>query len=603
MYSFMKQVYKTIQHAALVACAGLMLNGCGDFLEIKPRDIVTEDNFWNEKTDVDQMVLGCYTAMQSDAFISRCIVWGELRSDNIYPGAGVENDEKDLYEALRENLLSTNRYCDWSSFYYVINKCNTVITMAPKVSAIDPSYNDSQLRATIAEMTALRSLCYFYLIRAFDEVPFYREGIQEEDQVAYLPASKFDYVLNEIINDLESVKGDAYVHYAQGNNDGDCQKFNTNVNRITRTAINAMLTDMYLWQGNYEKAIACADAVMAQKRADYEEEYSRQTGQLSSSNSSVPKLTDPAPNGLTAPLYANDINNPSASANAIFGGNGNSFESIFELSYNWTGSTKDYVESTALGRLYGNAIPKGNNGAGFLTVNPRIINEITGTSMTYFYNVNDVRYYNWFIPTDDNYGEGYIRKGVAYTFNASSGSSNKKIPFSSGFSVLGEQHRNWIFYRMTDVMLLEAEAYVMKTTDEGVAAGDADMLEDMKQAFDLVYTVCKRSVLSDFRLSSSSADATTRGLLVDLIRKERNRELMFEGKRWFDLVRQARRDGKPDFVRSAVPSKITGSGSSLAFPSMDALYWPYYKEELKKNDNLTQKAIYANEAEESFKSH
>lgn len=589
----------------MLLCAGLMLSACGDFLEIKPRDIVTEDNFWNEKADVEQMVLGCYTAMQSDAFIKRCIVWGELRSENIYPGAGVENDEDDLYQALRENLLSTNKYTDWASFYYVINKCNTIIRMAPEVSAVDPSYNESQLKATIAEMTALRSLCYFYLIRAFDEVPFYREGIQKEEEVQRLPVSTFDYILNEIINDLEAVKSDAYVHYSKGNNDGDCKMYNTNCNRITRTAINAMLADMYLWKGNYDKVIECADAVLAQKRADYDEEYSRQTGQSTISSltgSSSPKLTDPAPNGLVVPLYANDNNNPSAAANAIFGGYGNSFESIFELSFNWTGSTKDYVESTALGTLYGNYIDKGNNGAGFLTVNQSIVNDITSSSMTYFTNPYDVRYYNSIKPIDENYGEGTIIKGVVYAYNASSGSSNAKIPFSTGYTTLSEQSRNWIFYRLTDVMLMEAEAYVMKTTDDGITDGNAEMKEWMKKAFDLVYLVGKRSVVLSYPYSATSPAATNRGSLIALIARERNSELMFEGKRWFDLVREARRSGSLTAIR-AIPSKVTGSGSSLSFPNMESLYWPYNKQELKKNPNIKQKSIYANEAEETFKSN
>ena len=41
---------------AVLACLGL--TSCGDFLEIEPKTFVSEDNFWNEKTDVDQMVIG-----------------------------------------------------------------------------------------------------------------------------------------------------------------------------------------------------------------------------------------------------------------------------------------------------------------------------------------------------------------------------------------------------------------------------------------------------------------------------------------------------------------------------------------------------------------
>ena len=228
----MKQLYKTIRTGAALGLLSLALVGCSDFLEIKPRDIVTEDNFWNEKTDVDQMVAGCYATMQSDEFIRRCIVWGELRSENIYPGTDVQNVE-DLYQALRENLLTTNSYCKWDRFYEVINKCNTVIRNAPLVSQNDPSYRNSDVQATIAEMTALRSLCYFYLIRAFDEVPFTREAVTQEDEVEYQPASSFDYVLGEIIKDLEAVKPFALEHHAaiDSRNDGIGQMYNSNCNR------------------------------------------------------------------------------------------------------------------------------------------------------------------------------------------------------------------------------------------------------------------------------------------------------------------------------------------------------------------------------------
>ena len=41
---------------AAVACLGL--SSCGDFLAIEPKTFVSEDNFWNEKTDIDQMVTG-----------------------------------------------------------------------------------------------------------------------------------------------------------------------------------------------------------------------------------------------------------------------------------------------------------------------------------------------------------------------------------------------------------------------------------------------------------------------------------------------------------------------------------------------------------------
>lgn len=597
----MKHISNHISKGVLTALLAVTLTSCGDFLDIEPRNIVTEDNFWDEKEDVIQYLMGCYTAMQSEAFISRAIVWGEMRSDNLYPTTNIESKSYDIYQILRENLLSTNSYTRWINYYYVINKCNNVIQKAPEVSQIDPAYRSSELQATIAEATAIRSLCYFYLIRAFESVPFYRDAVQQEDEVLYLPASSFDYILNQIIFDLESVRNSALVRYGSSNQ-GIGMSYNSDCNRITRSAIDAMLADMYLWQGNYDKVIERCEAILAQKKVDYKEYYGSTTGEVTSSTPE--ELT--APYGLTLPLYANTVANPSKAFNAIFA-TGNSFESIFELSFNYSTSSTAYVMSTALGRLYGAGITEKtdgldkNDGAGYVTVNPSLITEISTKAWKYFVNEYDARYFNSFKVTDNNYGEGIIRKGVASMFNVTEFDSKDKAPFdnvsSSSFEIHSIMDRNWIFYRMTDVMLMEAEALLMKVTDETTD----ENTELLQKAFDLIYLVNRRSVLnSNTQYHLAFKNYKTKGAMQLLLRAERNRELMFEGKRWFDLVRLARRDGTPDVVRSLVGDKMSGSMGAKRFPSMESLFMPYNKDELKVNTYLRQKAVYANDSGDEY---
>ena len=544
----MKHLYNNIKTAALAACVGLLAAGCADFLEIEPRDIVTEDNFWNEKTDIEQMVAGCYASMQSEDFINRCIVWGELRSDNIFPGNNVQNENYDLYQTLRENLLSTNQFTNWSSFYAVINKCNTIIRMAPVVSQKDPAYRESDVRATIAEVTALRSLCYFYLIRAFEDVPFYRESVQQEDEVQYLAPSSFKYILAEIIKDLEAVKNDAISRYPVTNQNAIGGMYNSNCNRITRYAIDAMLCDMYLWTGEWDKCIACAEEIMDRKAADFKEFFGNQTG--SSTQSATPKEMTPAPYGRVAYLYDNPRQNPSMAFNAIFG-TGNSFESIFELSFNWNSNATSFVKSMSLAKFYGSGnanrdLGPSNAGAGWLTANPSIVSDVKSKAWVYFQHQYDLRFFNAIGPESNDYSTGYIRKLVAERFNVTADGTSAEIPFSSAFTLDREFNRNWIFYRLTDVMLMEAEALLQKATDESTP----ENTELMHKAFDLIYLVNFRSLSDESRkLATNSPALATRALMISFLMKERNRELMFEGKRWFDLVRYAYRDGKPDIFQ------------------------------------------------------
>ena len=584
----MKQIYSSIKYFAAGLLCLVMLGSCGDFLEITPRDIVTEDNFWDEKTDVEQMVMGCYTAMQSQSFISRCVVWGDLRSDDIDGATGISG-HNDLYQALLNNLLPTNSYTDWSSFYAVINKCNTIIRMASEVSDKDPAYRQSDVNATIAEVTALRSLCYWYLIRAFDAVPFYREAVQQEDEVTYLAPMNFNQVLNELIADLESVKDNALDHYPTSSSDGLSWKFNSNCNRITRNGIRAILCDMYLWRGDYDKVIACMNEVMAVKEKDYKDLTG--TTAIKTYNGKY---------GTKAYLYSNElsVNN---SFNNIFGGYGNSYESIFELSFNYEGEGSPYIMNTALGSLFGSGITKKidgldvNNGIGLLKPMNDIVSDGSKNSANdwkIYRNPSDVRFYCGIRSVDEDYSDGIVRKGVASTFSVAS-SGTKLVNYNAtNFILKTVMDRNWIFYRLTDVMLMGAEAYIMKSSDDNTAEDQ----ENLKKAFDLIEIVNQRSVTQQsYQLhNTANAASITRANLKTELRRERRAELMFEGKRWFDIIRYCRQDGNLNLAKE-VPAKSGSIKSANPFPNMDYLFWPYLKNEVKKNPNLKQKTIYDKE--------
>ena len=116
------------------------MTSCSKFLEIEPLNEIVLENFWNEKADVDGIIAGCYSGLQADAMVSRMIIWGEARSENI--GAGLNsNNDVNLLNVLNENIMATNGYTTWEGFYNIINRCNTVIKYAPQVAASDPSYS------------------------------------------------------------------------------------------------------------------------------------------------------------------------------------------------------------------------------------------------------------------------------------------------------------------------------------------------------------------------------------------------------------------------------------------------------------------------------
>ena len=79
---------------------------------------------------------------------------------------------------------------------------------------------------------------------------------------------------------------------------------------------------------------------------------------------------------------------------------------------------------------------------------------------------------------------------------------------------------------------------------------------------------------------------------------ERQRELMFEGKRWFDLVRLSKREGNNNRLINLVVRKFNDNQQIIKkkLESPYAIFYPYNKNELKVNPYLVQNPAYSNES-------
>ena len=122
--------------------------------------------------------------------------------------------------------------------------------------------------------------------------------------------------------------------------------------------------------------------------------------------------------------------------------------------------------------------------------------------------------------------------------------------------------------------------------------------DHFEEAFSLINAVSRRAVNSftpgtgevlkfdDYKESKESME--------QLVMDERHRELMFEGKRWFDLVRMARLTGSTrDLAKIVTKKQLTNiSGIQIRLADPNALYLPYYRNELKVNPYLHQNPAY-----------
>lgn len=559
--SYTKKVLGGISALAMT----VTFTSCDDFLTILPTNEIVLENFWTDEADVNSVVTSCYAQLGSSDCISRMVVWGELRSDNMTLG---NNPSNDIRQILKENLLETNSYTTWTCFYQCINRCNTVLHYAPEVQAIDPNFTPSELRATMAEVTVLRALCYFYLIRAYRDVP-YVTAPSIDDNIEYLvPATKFRVVLDSLIASVEAVKNDALSSYGENSTD--------NMTRITRWSAYALLADMYLWQGNYQACIHYCDLITEHQKAIYDREMDRD------------------PSSVTMELYGefpliSEVVSGSSFAgntyNQIFG-DCYSDESIFELAF----GKKEEKSNSAISNFYGHSSSKGT-----VSAPAYLFSEAYSGNNSYF-KKTDCRFLE---NMKEESSKVYITKYVNSTVDFRLTSTTGAMPtVSSSARSRDSFFANWIVYRYTDVLLMKAEAEVELAGEVNPTEAPTDeQLNHYRNAFSCVSAVWKRA--NNKRIATTdtlvfSDYSSSRTAMENLVLDERQRELMFEGKRWFDLVRTCLRDGDNLRLIQKVLPKFEENASVIRrkLASEDALFFPYNRDEIKINTELHQNPAY-----------
>lgn len=582
------------------------LSSCSDWLDLKPQTSIIAEDMWKDQSDVEAVVASMYRGMIQNDFMERVMAWGELRSDNL-----LQNDSKkstdtytstyELYKSVSmSSILETNSLTSWSSVYNVIDLANYVIYYAPGVCGQDADYTTSEMLANVAEARTVRALCYFYLIRTFKEVPYITEPTLDDEQDLQVAATSGSEIVSKIIEDLEIAHANARTSFPISSGVPQT-KF-----RITRNAVSALLADVLLWKASdpdvqsvttdtiaYNRVIELCDEVFA--AAD--------TTKTSSSSSSISSTT-----GTTSLSMCEKFSSVFGTSSAT------SSETIFalysDLSTTWEQKTND--EKT-----------KNNT---FLTINKWYGTSSTSSGLAYVTT-------SMYVGQQDKYtlSAGYLDKQTAfnvastsdatgndqrYTYSTSERTSsgadvyyiNKYVPSTTTAS---SNYPSWIFYRLADVYLMRAEARIEKENETHQTKDANGKIVYASQADSISYATNMGRALSDIGTIYNRSNKTklvttavTNETLSELCLAERRREFLFEGKRWFDLLRAGRRkykvsaSGYASYIANFVANKLSDGLVTSRLNSMDALYWPFYRDELKRNSRLVQNPYYKSESDD-----
>ena len=543
------KTYKNIFKAtSLLAVMSLAMTSCNDWLTVHPQTQIVEENFWEDKNDLEGVRYGVYKNMANQ--VEKMIIWGDLRASDIYNLTAIRTSDQgnrdNFRNIIQADIDTTWSYYDWSGMYTTIGYCNKVLQHGAEVLEKDKQFTASEWRQMKAEMVTMRALSYFYLVRAFKSIPYTTKVVNSDTEVEYFPQLPVLDVMDSLINDVESVAGQARNRFVEPKE---------TKGMITNTAIYALLSDMYLWRASLRQGRSAADSTITQdmviedyqkcilnselsisKLKDQFDEERKGAGASIGKNDYVSWSGAPTFNGKTIDfMYTNDVDeanrgNFDLKAYRIIFTQGNSYESIFELQFN----NSDGRKNDAVNSIWG-PFNKSHLVGQFAYTGEE-------TKGTY-----DIRY--WFsawnkLARQTAATDFYCLKWANADPVIANGIGTAEADIQVSFTE--EEYNNWIVYRLSDVLLQNAEARAC------LAKLGVDATENNKVCQQILRMVNRRWWIDvvnggDFNTNVNVNDANKADAYYNStdylmnVMNTRKREFIGEGKRWFDLVRYAER--------------------------------------------------------------
>jgi hypothetical protein len=527
----------------------LVFASCSEWLDLKPMDGVVENDYWKSKEDVYSVLTGCYTSLLDKTLVTNMIYWGELRAEVFTGGTAANND---IMNIKRGEITPENNIVKWDQFYKTINYCNKLIEKSALVRQLDQSFTDRLYNQYKAEAIVIRSLMYFYLVRSFSDVPFITKASDDDQQNYYVSKISGATVLDSLVRDLTG----AIDHLISVETDFPTKDYFKG--RMTRWSALTLLADIYLWQEDYANCVAACDQVIGSGQYSLIQPLHGEIVPVSVINTETMDtievkniLSTTFSDRLFDEMYVR----------------GNSVESIFELQFP--------KEHPTLGNPFFDIFNNSNRPL----VKPHE-DIYPGDIIFPLYehaseapDVIDIR------GSRISYKQDMFWKWVGTTASGTTTRQRTSFP-------------HWIVYRYAEVLLMKAEAL------NQIAIRHNDR-ESLHQSYELVKQIMIRSnSVEKVEEIGGIVDGIT---LQNLILAERGREFIAEGKRWYDLLRAAKRDnfnGKAtvfDNVASYIaPIEKVASLKEKFNSSNWFCYWPIHVTAIEINENLTQNEFYVN---------
>lgn len=243
-----KNIFKYIKIApAFLALA--CFASCSKMLDVKPQDQLEFSQMYRNVTDANAAVLGIYGKFMKN-IPEQYILMNELQGDLMDV---TTNSDVYLKQINEHSVTVDNSYINPRPFYEVILDCNDAMKNFI-IMRDQKKFTQDEFNQRYSDIAALRCWLYLQLGINYGNIPYVTSALDNVDSIKNqnnFPVLTFNQMIDTLVNCMESLP------YKENYTDADLltttmDGYNTKSFFIPKRML---LGDLYLWQGNYLQAV------------------------------------------------------------------------------------------------------------------------------------------------------------------------------------------------------------------------------------------------------------------------------------------------------------------------------------------------------------
>ena len=507
-------LYKKIKITAVILTAMIGFQSCDDIVDLEPVSSRSPNTFYKDNKQLEIALIGAYSGFK-DAYTFFHLRAGELRSDN---HIGTGNDVNKV--ALHNNTIANNlAFTDWADLYTTIDRVNRIINEGQEITGVSSDI--------LGQAYALRAKVYFDIARVWGKAPL-RLVSPLDPSDTMIAASDQETILNQVVLDVNRAVD------LIGINPND--KFN-----FTKASAFCLQAEVFMWRNQnllakqaLESLFALRSSSFVETPQDWERLFLNQI-----SNSGYPEGPGKTQEGseLIMSIRYELLGTASGVARTfIHGGESTLIDPLLELKW-----TQRFPLDNTWDEIYPLRAPVFSNN----TVSPTTGNDT----------IIPV-YGDWRLFASRQSGD----------FEDGFGSEG----FGSARTTKWQKNRDGIQTSIddTDIVLFRHADMVLLLAEAELKLGNTD------RSLELINSLRTARQLP---LATSDDFGANFNQRIDYLLDERQFELLGEGKRWWDLVRNNKQF---EVMNRVLPLR---NGRLL---DESTLFWPISQEALVRNPAL-----------------